>query len=78
VSGKRLAGTALLAGLCLLVAACGGKRAATQPPLSARAKESALAKSRLPGATGIGSALRVSDSAEARRRREDSVANSVP
>lgn len=49
-----------------------------QKPLSTRARESALAKSGLPGATGIGSALRVSDSADARRKREDSISNAVP
>lgn len=49
-----------------------------QKPISTRARESALAKSGLPGATGIGSALRVSDSADARRKREDSIANAVP
>jgi hypothetical protein len=76
VNRERLTGTALLAGVCWLAAACG--KQPDQKPLSTRARESALAKSGLPGATGIGSALRVSDSADARRRREDSVANAVP
>ena len=71
---ERLTGTALLAGLCLLAGACG--KQPEQKPLSTRARESALAKSGLPGAAGIGSALRVSDSAAARRQREDSIANS--
>jgi hypothetical protein len=64
----------LLASVCLLAGACG--KQPEQRPLAARARESALAKSGLPGATGIGSALRMSDSADARRRREDSVAKS--
>lgn len=71
------AGTLLL-GLSLL-AGCGAKRAEPpRQPLSARARESALAKSGLPGATGIGSALRVSDSSAARQRRVDSIAGAVP
>ena len=49
-----------------------------QKPISTRARESALAKTGLPGASGIGSALRVSDSADARRKREDSIANAAP
>jgi hypothetical protein len=80
VNGERLTGAALLAGLCFL-AACGPSRnppELAKQPLSTRARESALAKSGLPGATGIGAALRVSDSADARRKREDSVSNAVP
>ena len=65
--------------MSLVALACGAKREeAPRRPLTARERESALAKSRLPGATGIGAALRVSDSADARRRREDSIANAVP
>ncbi len=68
----------LLSGLVILLASCGGKPEPAKRPLSARARESALAKTGLPGATGIGAALRVSDSADARRKREDSVSNAVP
>ena len=69
----------LLAGLCVCLTTCTGEKPKpSAPPLSARARESALAKSGLPGATGIGAALRVSDSADARRKREDSVAGAVP
>jgi hypothetical protein len=75
---QRLTGAILLLGL-LGVTGCGGKNAEPPPqPLSARARESALAKSGLPGATGIGSALRVSDSSAARQRRVDSIASAVP
>ena len=76
---KASTGAALLAGLCVGMLACGGSRPEPeQPPISTRARESALAKSGLPGATGVGSALRVSDSADARRKLQDSVANAVP
>jgi hypothetical protein len=70
---------ALLAVSGLLATACGaGSQPPPRKPLSARARESAIAKSGLPGATGIGSALRVSDSADARRRLEDSLSRAVP
>ena len=73
------AGFALLA-CCWLLAGCRdtSQDELLQKPISTRARESALAKSGLPGATGIGSALRMSDSADARRKREDSIANAVP
>ncbi len=76
---KKLSGLALLACCCLL-SGCRDKSQdeLLQKPISTRARESALAKSGLPGATGIGSALRVSDSADARRKREDSISNAVP
>lgn len=76
---KKLSGLALLACCCLL-SDCRDKSQdeLLQKPISTRARESALAKSGLPGATGIGSALRVSDSADARRKREDSISNAVP
>lgn len=61
--------------LLLLVAGCASRdSAARRDTLTTRARESALAKSRLPGATGIGAALRVADSADARRKLEDSLA----
>jgi hypothetical protein len=79
VNSERLTGPALLLGFCLLAQACsGGSSKPAQTPLSTRARESALAKTGLPGATGIGSALRVSDSADARRKLEDSLAKAVP
>ena len=39
-----------------------------------RQHDSVLGASKLPGAAGIGAAQRLADSADARRRREDSVA----
>ena len=76
---ERWSGLALLA-CCWLLAGCRdtSQDELLQKPISTRARESALAKSGLPGATGIGSALRVSDSADARRQREDSIAKAVP
>ena len=68
----------LSAGL-LLLAGCGGKSDATQAKRpSERARDSAIAGSNIPGARAVGAALRVSDSADARRKREDSVSSAVP
>ena len=49
-----------------------------QDPASVRARESTLAKSKLPGAAGVGAALRVSDSATARRARESEATADPP
>jgi len=38
-----------------------------------RARDSAIGATRLPGASGVRGALRAADSAEARRRQEDSI-----
>ena len=74
----RSTGIALPIGL-LLLAACGGKSTSsrTEHP-AAGAQESALARSKLPGASGVGAALRLQDSAAARRAREDSISRSIP
>jgi hypothetical protein len=61
------------------LAACGQKSTdVRQEHPSALAVDSALAKSKLPGASGIGKAMQLQDSAAARRRREDSISNAVP
>jgi hypothetical protein len=75
---KAATGVPLLAGLALL-AGCGGKStdSRVEHP-SARAQDSAIAKSNLPGAKGVGAAMRLSDSADARRKREDSISNAPP
>ncbi len=44
-----------------------------QPPVDQRARDSAVAESGLPGASGIRRALDVADSAEARQARMDSI-----
>ena len=69
----------LVAITSLALAACGGKdtSARTEHP-AAGAQESVLAKSKLPGASGVGAALKVSDSAAARRKLADSIATSPP
>ncbi len=72
------AARAALLGL-LLMAACEGKSTSSRAEHpAARAQESALAKSKIPGATGVGRALKVSDSADARRKLEDSISNAPP
>lgn len=58
----------------VLIAGCSGKSTSSRAEHpSAGAQDSAIARSNLPGAKGVGAAMRVSDSADARRRREDSV-----
>jgi len=61
-----------------LLAACGGgksaKSAADGDSLTERQRDSILARSRIPGASGVGSAMRAADSASARIRATDSVA----
>jgi len=62
--------------LLLLVSACGrsgGSGAATRDALTERQRDSILAKSQIPGASGVGSAMRAADSASARIRATDSV-----
>jgi hypothetical protein len=66
-------------GLALTAGACGGGRSgkagtAAGDTLTERQRDSILAKSRIPGAAGVGSALRAADSTNARIRATDSVA----
>lgn len=70
-------GAMLLTGL--LLAGCGGKSTSsrTEHP-AAGAQDSAIAKSNLPGAKGVGAAMRLADSANARRAREAAVSDSTP
>lgn len=58
-------------GLAAMLSCAGEDRPAT-PPEGERARDSVIGASRLPGAGGVGGALRASDSADARRAREDS------
>lgn len=67
----------LLAGFLLTgLLGCGGGEPAERPrtPEAQRARDSVLGASDLPGAQGVQRALEVSDSAAARRAREDSIA----
>jgi hypothetical protein len=78
VSGERLAGTALLVGLLLLIG-CSGKHTGDRADrLPDKIPDSVLAKSKLPNANAVGAALRLRDTAAARRAREDSIAGAVP
>ena len=60
----------------LLLAACSGKpqkSSAAGDSLTERQRDSMLAKSRIPGASGVGKAMRVADSTSAGIRAADSV-----
>jgi len=67
--------------LLLLAAACGGASSpgadstAARDTLTRRQKDSITAQSELPGARGVGKALAAQDTAAARNRTLDSVAN---
>jgi hypothetical protein len=64
--------------LVLCVAACGGdnagKQSVNRDTLTERQRDSILAKSRIPGASGVGRAMTAADSTSAGVRRADSVA----
>jgi hypothetical protein len=63
--------------LILLAACSAGKSAKSTTAgdsLTERQRDSILARSRIPGAAGVGSALRAADSTNARIRATDSVA----
>ena len=61
----------------LLIAACGGgqsgKSAGQTDTLTERQRDSILAHSRIPGAAGVGSAMKVADSTSAHIRAADTV-----
>jgi len=64
--------------LVLSLAACGGdskdKSAVNRDTLTERQKDSILAKSKIPGASNVGRAMRAADSTSAGAHRVDSVA----
>jgi len=68
----RVRDVAIIVGLALVpLIACGP---ADSPPAQTEgARDTAIAESGLPGAAGVKKALAVSDSATARRAREDSI-----
>ena len=76
--GKRSAGPALLFGLALMCGCSGKNTGVRADKLPERIPDSVLAKSKLPNANAVGAALRLKDSAAARRAREDSVSIVVP
>jgi len=62
---------------CLLLAGCGGGRSGgsrAADTLTERQRDSILAKSRIPGASAVGAAMRAADSTNVRVRAADSVA----
>ena len=63
-------------GIVLTGAACGGGQRAQSAgdTLTERQRDSILAQSRIPGARGVGAAMRAADSTTARIRATDSVA----
>ena len=65
----------VLAGLLLWCGACGGDDQPPRHEMTQRERDSVIGASRLPGARGVRGALEASDSAAARRRRADSIAN---
>ena len=68
----------MLALVLVLTAACarggnGSSSSAAHDTLTERQRDSILAKSRIPGASGVGRALQAADSTNARIRATDSV-----
>ena len=73
----RVIGTGVLLLGCL--GACGRKSAeARKDEVPPHVSETVLAKSKIPGASAVGKALNIADSAAARRRMEDSIAREKP
>ena len=56
-----------------LVAACSSEPPAQKGEMTQRQRDSAVAASRLPGAGGVGRAMQVADSAQARSDLADSI-----
>ena len=78
VSRHRSTGPVLLFAL-LILAGCSGKNTGDRADrLPEKIPDSVLAKSKLPNANAVGAALRLQDSAAARRAREDTISGLVP
>ena len=71
---RRLTTVALL--LIALPACTKDKDAAPQKLKSERERDSVLGQSKIPGATGVGKAMKVADSAGSRVHLQDSIATS--
>lgn len=54
-----------------VVLGCGSDQAERQAPKSQRQRDSTIGASRLPGAQGVGGALKAADSAASRRAQEE-------
>jgi hypothetical protein len=65
----------LLAAGLLLAVGCSRPPADAKRPATQRERDSVIGASKLPGATGVRGALRLSDSADARNARIDSAGN---
>ena len=64
--------------LCLMPGCSGKNTSIRADKLPEKIPDSVLAKSKLPNANAVGAALRLQDTAAARRAREDSVSSGVP
>lgn len=64
--------------LACTLAGCDGNRSEAEAPASRRERDSTLGASKLPGAQGVSGAMKVADSAAARRAREDSASAGAP
>ena len=69
---RRIVASSAGIALVLTVAACGRKEQ-PRPATTERQRDSVLGASKVPGAGGVGAALRVSDSAAAHQAQVDSV-----
>jgi hypothetical protein len=76
MSHVRGAWAVVLVGCAL--AGCHGGHGKAKEAASEREQDSTLGASKLPGAQGVSGAMKVADSAAARRAREDSVSAAVP
>jgi hypothetical protein len=69
----------LLIGAAVLLAACGGGDTSKKPAtinrdtLNERQRDTILARSRIPGASGVGKAMRVADSTSAQVQSTDTI-----
>lgn len=68
------------AALCLGLAGCsaGSSGQASRPPLSERQRDSILARSNLPGAGAVGSAMRVTDAQASQAAATNAQVDSLP
>ena len=75
---SRVRGTWAVVLLGCALAGCHGGHGKAKEAESRREQDSTLGASKLPGAQGVSGAMKVADSAAARRAREDSVSAAAP